>query len=124
MAKLTEYVVAFNSEESRATKNVAFIEGNFGYPKKDIEVRTKVPQLCYADCKYYGTGMVEDCKLSPRLYRNPKKCYRKHTQVLPESHFMAYVLIYLSASSRKLAWLNRQRTGSILMISLKRGLES
>ena len=41
MARLTDYIVAFNSEESRAKKNVAFIEEKFGYSKKDIEVRLK-----------------------------------------------------------------------------------
>ena len=55
-----DYVVAFNSDKSRATKNVAFIEENFGYLKKDIEVRIKVPRICYADCGYYGTGEVKD----------------------------------------------------------------
>jgi hypothetical protein len=38
-------VVAFNSEESRAAKNVAFIEENFGHPQKNIEVRTNVPRF-------------------------------------------------------------------------------
>ena len=35
---LTTYVTAFDSEESRATKNVPFIIERFGYPKEDIEV--------------------------------------------------------------------------------------
>lgn len=81
IARLTNYVVAFNSEESRATKNITFIEENFGYPKKDIEVRIKAPRFCYADCEYYGTGMVENSKLSTRLCGNLKECHRKHTQV-------------------------------------------
>lgn len=40
LARLTRGFTA-NSDESRATKNVAFIERNFGYPKKDIEVRKR-----------------------------------------------------------------------------------
>jgi len=49
MARLTDYIVAFNSEESRAKKNVAFIEEKFGYSKKDIEAWLKTvsyPQDC------------------------------------------------------------------------------
>lgn len=62
----------FYSDESRAKKFqvVAFIEEGrkFRLPKQDtIEVRLKVPRICYAD---YGTGKVEDCKPSPRL----RKC--------------------------------------------------
>jgi hypothetical protein len=58
--------VAFNSDESRATKYVAFIEKNFGHLKKG---------------EYYGTGEVEDCKLSPRLSGNPKE-YHTHISTL------------------------------------------
>jgi len=49
LARLTEHVVAFNSRESRAAKNVAFIEEKFGYPEKDIEAWLKTvsyPQDC------------------------------------------------------------------------------
>jgi len=120
LAKLTDYVVEFNSEESRATKNVAFIEEKFGYPKKDIEVRIKnsfITQVAHLD-----TGVVDDRELSPRLCGNLKKRHRKHTRVLPESHFMSYFLIYLSASSRKLALSDCQRTASTLTILSKKGL--
>lgn len=38
LSGLTTYVTAFDSEESRATKNVPFIVEKFGYPQEDIEV--------------------------------------------------------------------------------------
>jgi hypothetical protein len=46
---LTTFANDFNSEESRATKNVAFIEEKFGYPREDIEAWLKTvsyPQSC------------------------------------------------------------------------------
>jgi len=46
---LTTFVNDFNSEESRATKNVVFIEAKFGYPQEDIEAWLKTvgyPQSC------------------------------------------------------------------------------
>jgi len=38
LTTLTTFVTKFNSEESRGTRNVAFIVEKFGYPKEDIEV--------------------------------------------------------------------------------------
>ncbi|KAH9481584.1 hypothetical protein JR316_0006111 [Psilocybe cubensis] len=46
---LTTFVNGFDSEESRSTKNVAFIEEKFGYPREDIEAwlkTVKYPQSC------------------------------------------------------------------------------
>jgi len=37
--ELSEYVRNFDSEESRAQKNVDFIKEAFGYPEEDIKVR-------------------------------------------------------------------------------------
>lgn len=47
MPRLTDYVVAFNSDESSGTKNVGIMEESSGFLKKDIEVRIKVPRICY-----------------------------------------------------------------------------
>ncbi|KAF8802467.1 hypothetical protein BYT27DRAFT_7341355 [Phlegmacium glaucopus] len=58
LAKLSDYVVAFNSEESRATKDVVFIQEKFGYPKKDIEAWLKTvsyPQ----DCAEISKNVIE-----------------------------------------------------------------
>jgi hypothetical protein len=79
LARLTDYVVAFDSEESRTTKNVPFIEEIFGYPKKDVEVRIKIPRFCYADCEYHGTGVVEDCELSSRLQKSQRMSSKVHS---------------------------------------------
>jgi len=46
---LTKFVDDFNSADSRATKDVSFIESKFGYPKEDIEAWLKTvnyPQNC------------------------------------------------------------------------------
>ncbi|KAF8899931.1 hypothetical protein CPB84DRAFT_1962592 [Gymnopilus junonius] len=46
---LTKFVNDFNSEDSRATKNVPFIESKFGYRKEDVEAWLKTvsyPQNC------------------------------------------------------------------------------
>ncbi|PPQ90814.1 hypothetical protein CVT25_012134 [Psilocybe cyanescens] len=46
---LSTFVKQFDSDESRSTKNVAFIEEKFGYPKEDIEAwlkTVKYPQSC------------------------------------------------------------------------------
>ncbi|KAF4614031.1 hypothetical protein D9613_007657 [Agrocybe pediades] len=56
---LTAYVNAFNSEESRKTANVPFIEQKFGYPKEDIEAWLKTvsyPQ----DCSEIPTNVITD----------------------------------------------------------------
>ena len=37
--ELSKYVRNFDSEESRAQKNVGFIKEAFGYPEEDIKVR-------------------------------------------------------------------------------------
>ena len=37
--ELSKYVRNFDSEESRAQKNVDFIKEAFGYPEEDIRVR-------------------------------------------------------------------------------------
>ncbi|KAF9533858.1 periplasmic binding protein-like II [Crepidotus variabilis] len=41
LSSLTKFVNDFNSEESRKTKNIPFIEEKFGYPKEDIEAWMK-----------------------------------------------------------------------------------
>jgi len=41
LAGLTTFVKDFNSEESRISKNVPFIEKTWGYRKEDIEVCQK-----------------------------------------------------------------------------------
>ncbi|KAF8169757.1 hypothetical protein BJ912DRAFT_912578 [Pholiota molesta] len=46
---LTKYVIDFDSEKSRASKDVPFIVSKFGYPKEDVEAwlkTVKYPQNC------------------------------------------------------------------------------
>jgi hypothetical protein len=42
LTRLSTFVRAFDSEESRVQKNVDFIKENFGYPAEDIEVGAAV----------------------------------------------------------------------------------
>ncbi|KAF8150659.1 hypothetical protein B0H34DRAFT_665420 [Crassisporium funariophilum] len=56
---LTKFVTSFDSTESRAEKNVPFIEAKFGYPKEDIEAWLKTvsyPQ----DCSVIPTAVIQD----------------------------------------------------------------
>ncbi|KIK10191.1 hypothetical protein K443DRAFT_81656 [Laccaria amethystina LaAM-08-1] len=51
LTRLSTFVRAFDSEESRVQKNVDFIKENFGYPAEDIEAWLKTvsyPQDCSA----------------------------------------------------------------------------
>ncbi|KIM40517.1 hypothetical protein M413DRAFT_163102 [Hebeloma cylindrosporum] len=59
LAVLTEYVRAFDSEESREKLNVPFIEAKFGYPKEDITAWLKTVRYP-ASCLEIPTKVILD----------------------------------------------------------------
>ncbi|KAL1674217.1 hypothetical protein EV122DRAFT_221087 [Schizophyllum commune] len=59
LSSLTKYVVDFNSDESRATKNVPFIKEKFGYPEEDIKAWMKT--VAYPpDCGAVSEKVVKE----------------------------------------------------------------
>ncbi|KAF9052477.1 periplasmic binding protein-like II [Hymenopellis radicata] len=67
LSKLSTYVAAFDSAESRASRNVEFIKSKFGYPEEDIQAWMKTvgyPSDCFGhrvngDQRHIEAGVVK-----------------------------------------------------------------
>ena len=72
---LTSYVTEFDSQESRASTNVPFIQRMWGYPEADIKVTTSrnVAAASREALLMHFEGMDEHCKIHRRL-RNDLFC--------------------------------------------------
>ena len=81
LAGLTSFVKDFNSEESRRSRNVPFIEKTWGYRKEDIEVCHKTLDKFAYIAHNFAIGLAFDREIPFRLYRNSFQSDNRHLEV-------------------------------------------